>query len=143
MVIRSSQIDALKRDRFNCYVKKLVDLLRTRYSDTIVQLTAGSRPVARLPEALLDRLIHASVEKGLQYHLSSESDIATFVLWKFVVAPNFDRHPRCQEVLRDSSAEGRIDHLRRVMSDDDWEIARARYDSDAWGEHDLGMEAKS
>lgn len=124
LIIRKEQMEAFEPQAEAAFVDRVVMHLREEHAEA----------VGRLPDDVLQEMINNGLARGRKYGLSWESSLTAFVALMFEIAPNFDEHPRIQQVLRDESVppDSRIDMLLERISDQDWEEAERRYDANAW-----------
>lgn len=90
--------------------------------------------VAELPDAEILRRIRLGIERARERGLGTDGAVTAFVTLMFLVAPNFDEHPRIREALEDA-AGGADERMRRIFektSEADWDEAAAR--ACAWEE---------
>lgn len=88
--------------------------------------------VAELREAEILRRIDAGIERARSHELAGDGAITAFVTLMFLVAPNFDEHPRIRKALADVSQEPeeRMRQIFEKTAEADWDEAAAQ--SCAW-----------
>lgn len=88
--------------------------------------------VAELRDAEILRRIHLGIERARSHELDGNGPITAFVTLMFLVAPNFDQHPRIRQALADTSRdpEERMRRLFERTAEADWDEAAAQ--AGAW-----------
>lgn len=132
--IRSEQFEVFQPVAEAAFVRRIVEYLREHHSDTVVQLPNEVILVKQISDERLQAMVRNAVTRARSYGMDWESTVTAFVVLMFVAAPNFDRHPLIERVLRDerASANSRIDQLWERTSDENWEAARKNYDVTSW-----------
>lgn len=115
-------------------LRRVVDHLREKYADTVVQLPSDLLIVSKIGEDELKTMVGTGISRARGYGLSHESTLAAFVALMFEAAPNFDEYPLMQQILHDENtpANSRIDLLLSQASDEDWEAIKGTYRVGAW-----------
>jgi hypothetical protein len=91
MIIRKSQSDQLATERL---LDRIVDILCATYLDARPRLTSGPGR----------RVLREQYGKANGYGLSSELDVARYIITAWLLGTDFDtRFPAMQETLRDAS----------------------------------------
>ena len=90
--------------------------------------------VERLDPLSFHEMVVNAVARARRRGLTDPEDLASFAVLSFVVAPNFDQHPRVRKALE--QARGRTPPVMldvvAAIPDDVWEEAGATYDAAAW-----------
>ena len=109
-----------------------------RFARAILAHVAAKHPakVAGVAPAVLERRALAGIARARALGIPREAGeaVALYVVLMFTVGPDFDRHPRCGEVLGDASLppEARVFSLIDARSAIPWaEVARGCR-PDAW-----------
>lgn len=82
----------------------------------------------------LREMIGAALVRAQGHGFSEFEDVVVYMTWMFVMAPNFDAHPKLAQVLANKtiSAKERIQMLLGDAYITAWEEAEDNYDEDAW-----------
>ncbi|HEY0080968.1 MAG TPA: hypothetical protein VGB73_20355 [Pyrinomonadaceae bacterium] len=132
--IRPEQMNAFQPVADANFVKRLMAQLRDEHSETAVVLPDKASTVKQLPDETLRELVVAGIARARRYGLSHESALAAFVAIMFEAAPNFDRHPLIQRLLKDEKTppNSRIDLLLEETTEENWQAVRKSYDPRSW-----------
>ncbi|MEW6127923.1 MAG: hypothetical protein AB1757_12865 [Acidobacteriota bacterium] len=135
LTIRDEQMDAFQETAEAAFAKKIIEYLKENHGDEIVQIPDGKCKIAHLPETIFFDMVFKSLQRAKRFGFSYRSTLKTYVVLRFVVAPNFDEHPIIKRILTDENipADDRIDQLWERTSEQNWEAAEQNYDTDAWG----------
>ncbi|MBE7543326.1 MAG: hypothetical protein M9913_18430 [Bryobacteraceae bacterium] len=81
--------------------------------------------VAELRDPEILRRVHLGIDRARTHDLDSDGAITAFVTLMFLVAPNFDQHPRIRKALDNPSAEPdqRIQQIFERTAEADWDEA--------------------
>jgi hypothetical protein len=84
--------------------------------------------VAELRDAEILSRIHTGIARARSHELSGDGAIMAFVTLMFLVAPNFDEHPRIREALDNTAVEPgeRMRQIFQSTGEADWDEAAAR-----------------
>lgn len=84
--------------------------------------------VAELRDAEILGRIHAGIARARSHELSGDGAITAFVTLMFLVAPNFDEHPRIRKALGNSALEPgeRMRQIFQSTGEADWDEAAER-----------------
>ena len=89
MIIRSAQLSALGKQSELDFVNRLVELLREQFPDSL-----------DIPKPELRSEITRQIEKARSYNLSTEQQIATYVVAAYLLGKTFDKQfPAAREIL--------------------------------------------
>jgi hypothetical protein len=116
------------------FVNRIVDHLVAKHAELVVRLPQQNTTVQQLPEEVLKGLVRKGIARARAYGLTWESTVGSFVVIRFVAAPNFDAHPLVRRTLKDERvpADLRIDQLWRRTTAKTWAKVRERYDPADW-----------
>jgi hypothetical protein len=128
------QMEAFSAVADELLLRRVVDHLREKYGDTVVQLPSGLLIVSEIGEDELKTIVGTGISRARCYGLSHESTLAAFIALMFEAAPNFDQYPLMQQILHDENipANSRIDLLLSKASEEDWEAIKGSYSAGAW-----------
>lgn len=81
--------------------------------------------VAELRDAEIMRRIRLGIDRARSHDFASEGAITAFVTLMFLVAPNFDEHPRIRKALDSPAAtpDQRIQRIFELTAEADWDEA--------------------
>lgn len=84
--------------------------------------------VAELRDAEILSRIHTGIARARSHELAGGGPITAFVTLMFLVAPNFDEHPRISKALANQELEPgeRMRQLFQSTNEADWDEAAAR-----------------
>jgi hypothetical protein len=110
----------------------LVELVQQELRDTRPELVEGLDPLS------FREMVVNAVARARRRGLTDPEDLAAFGVLAFVVAPNFDDHPRIRKALEQARGAPPPVFLRVVKSipDEVWDDAAAGYDAAAWFSED-------
>ena len=132
--IKSEQIRLFQPDAEEAFVGRVMDYLRENHSNAEIGLPDGKTTVAALADEKLRLMVQDGLRRGGDYRIEWKSTLLSFVVLLFIVAPNFDRHPKARkffnetETIDDAALEGLMDE----MTDENWAAIERRYDPQAW-----------
>lgn len=134
LIIRREQFELFQPVAESAFVKRVVEHLRTHHADVVIQLPNEVILVKQISDERLHRMVSRGMTRARDYGMDWESSVTAFVVLMFVAAPNFDKHPLIERVLRDERVEvnSRVDQLWERTSEDNWEAIRKNYDPTAW-----------
>jgi hypothetical protein len=117
-------MDALQKSLREQRMRNLANYLRTKQPEL----------VADIPADELSDVIHNGIARAAKYSINWDSSLALFLAFMLRTAPNFDEHPKIQQLLSDERMEpnARIETMLAHTTDKDWREVMARYDESAW-----------
>jgi hypothetical protein len=132
--IRADQFEAFKPVAEAAFVRRIAEHLRNHHSDAVVQFPNEVILIKQISEERLRSMAKDGIARARSYGIDWESAVTAFVALMFIVAPNFDKHPLIQRVLKDErvAANLRIDQLWERTTEENWEAVRKNYDPAAW-----------
>jgi hypothetical protein len=132
--VRPEQLETFQSAVEATFTKRVAEYLLQNHPKLTVKIPAGIFTVKTLPPATLHAMVRTGLERARTYGISWQSKLVAFVVLMFAVAPNFDEHPRMQQILLDEKVppNERIDQLWEHTSDQDWEAIEKRYAISAW-----------
>lgn len=135
MIIRPEQFEVFQPVAEAAFVRRVAEHLRQHHSEAVVQLPGEVILVKQIADDRLHKIVRNAIALARDYGIDWESTVTAFVVLMFVAAPNFDKHPLIQRVLRDErvAANSRVDQLWERTSEENWEAVRKNYDVSAWG----------
>jgi hypothetical protein len=135
LIIRAEQFEVFQPVAEAAFVRRVVEHLREHHPDVVVQLPNEVILIKQTSDDRLYKMVRNAVNLARDYGIDWESTVTAFVVLMFVAAPNFDKHPLIQRVLRDErvDANSRVDQLWERTTDENWEAVRKNYDVTAWG----------
>jgi hypothetical protein len=133
--IRAEQFDAFQPVAEAAFIRRVVEHLREHHADVVIQLPNEVALVKQIAGERLCAMLGQGIRRARDYGMSWESSISAFVVLMFVTAPNFDKHPLIQRVLKDErvAANSRMDQLWERTTEENWEVVRENYETTAWG----------
>jgi hypothetical protein len=133
--IRPEQMAAFQPVADEMFIGRVVEHLREKYADRPVWLPGGDSTVKQLPDATLREMVRGGVARARGYGMTDESSLAAFVAIMVRMAPNFDRHPLLERMLKDGQVapDARVEHLLKQATKQNWEAVIKGYDPAAWG----------
>jgi hypothetical protein len=116
------------------FASRVLEYLQKSHADTAVHLPAGELLIKEIATETLRGMVKHGIAQARTYGMTWESSLMTFVVFMFMVAPNFDAHPLIQLVLKDPTVEPdhRIEKLWERTTEDNWQAAKQQYDLQAW-----------
>lgn len=134
LTIRREQFEVFHHVAETAFVRRVGEHLRENIADAVIQLPNEVILVKQISDERLYRMVRHGIARARDYGMDWESSVTAFVVLMFVAAPNFDKHPLIERVLRDERVEAnsRVDQLWERTSEDNWEAIRKNYDSTAW-----------
>ncbi len=122
--IRAEQMAAFQPEGEAAFEMRVIRHLREHHPETVVDI----------PEDVLLKMVRTGIARGRQYGMRWESNLTAYVSLMFVIAPNFDQHPRMQTILssRQIPPEEKLDRLIVRTPDQTWEDVRRHSDPDFW-----------
>ena len=141
LTIRREQFEAFRHVAESAFVRRVVEHLRENVADSVVQLPNEVILVKQISDERLRGMVRRGIARARDYGMDWESSVTAFVALMFVAAPNFDKHPLIERVLRDERVEAnsRVDQLWERTSEDNWEAIRKNYDPTAWEPESIGV----
>ena len=132
--IRREQFEVFQPVAEAAFVRRVAEHLRDSHADAVVQFPNEVVLVKQITDERLLGLAKDAITRARGYGLDWESAVTAFVVLMFVAAPNFDKHPLIQRVLKDErvDANSRIDQLWERTTEENWEAVRKNYDPTAW-----------
>jgi hypothetical protein len=134
MQIAAQQIAALDDGRQQRFAADVVAHLRRRHAGCLVHAPRAAFVVRDLPDDTMLKLVGLALQRGRGHGLTWQSSLNAFVTLMFVVAPNFDAHPRVAAALAHDlrPPDFRMRDLPWRITAGDWREAAAAYDPHAW-----------
>src|SRR5215208_5758740 len=113
LIIRAEQLEIFRPVAEAAFVRRVVERLREHHADTVIQLPNEVILVKQISDDRLYEMARFAIARAREYGMDWESSVTAFVVLMFVAAPNFDKHPLLQRVLRDErvAVNSRIDQL--------------------------------
>jgi hypothetical protein len=132
--IRAEQFEVFQPVAEAAFVRRVVEHLRDHHSDAVVQLPNEVILIKQISDEKLRGMAKGGMARARDHGMDWESAVTAFVVLMFVAAPNFDKHPLVQRVLKDErvDANSRIDQLWERTTEENWEAVRKNYDPTAW-----------
>ncbi|HKP85579.1 MAG TPA: hypothetical protein VJZ26_05765 [Blastocatellia bacterium] len=132
--IRAEQFEVFQPVAESAFVRRVAEHLRDNHADVMVRLPNEVILVKQISDDRLRGMAKEGMARAREYGMDWESAVTAFVVLMFVAAPNFDKHPLIQRILRDerTPANSRIDQLWERTSEENWEAVRKNYDPTAW-----------
>ena len=132
--IRREQFEVFQPVAEAAFVRRVAEHLRDNHADAVVQFPNEVILVKQIANEKLRSVAEYAITRARNYGLSWESTVTAFVVLMFVAAPNFDKHPLIQRILKDERvpADSRIDQLWERTTEENWEAVRKNYDATAW-----------
>jgi hypothetical protein len=132
--IRAEQFEVFQPVAEAAFVRRVVEHLRDHHSDVVVQLPNEVILIKQISDEKLRGMAKGGMARARDHGMDWESAVTAFVVLMFVAAPNFDKHPLVQRVLKDErvDANSRIDQLWERTTEENWEAVRKNYDPTAW-----------
>lgn len=132
--IRREQFEVFQPVAEAAFVRRVAEHLRETCADAVVQFPNEVILVKQIADERLRAVVSDGITRARAYGMTWESAVTAFVVLMFVAAPNFDKHPLIQRVLKDErvAANSRIDQLWERTTDENWEAVRKNYDPAAW-----------
>lgn len=122
--IRSQQLEALEEQAEDGLIDYIVSVLDEDHPETI----------EGMPDDMVYELVENGLDRARSHDLEQDNSLTAFVCMMFVVAPNFDQHPRIKAILADETLEPdeRFEKVLDEISDEEWDEAENNWDADAW-----------
>ncbi len=76
--------------------------------------------VADLPDPEIERRARLGIGRARRAGFTQPEEITAFVTLMFVVAPDFDAHPRIASALRNLSGPNRLQNVFQQTAEEDW-----------------------
>ena len=132
--VKAEQIRMFQPDAEEAFVVRVMDYLKEKHPDAIVQLPHGESRVAGLPDNIFRETVRDGIRRGGDYGIEWKSTLLSFVVLLFIVAPNFDRHPKARKFFRETETidDAALESFLDEMTDEDWAAIEKRYDPRAW-----------
>ena len=134
LIIRPEQFEVFQPVAETAFVRRVVEHLRAHHADTVIQLPNEVILIKQISNERLYEMVRFGITRARDYGMDWESSVTAFVVLMFIAAPNFDKHPLIQRVLKDerASVNARLDQLWERTSEENWEAVRRNYDPGAW-----------
>jgi hypothetical protein len=134
MIIRAEQLSAFQKEGEKQFISQLAAYIREHHSGEIIRSPSWQHRIDDLSDDVLKRLVADGIERGRSYGFTWQSSLASFVVLRFVVAPNFDDDALIRQSLTDEaiSVEDRLSAVLQWATDDYWRQVRSKYDPAAW-----------
>jgi hypothetical protein len=142
--IRPEQLEVFQPVAEAAFLRRVVEHLREHNPDAVIQLPNEVALVKQISEEKLHAMARTGIARAREYGMDWESSVTAFFVVMVVTAPNFDKHPLIQRILKDENMEtnARIDQLWERTTEENWEAVKKNYDPQAWesdpGGSDLG-----
>lgn len=132
--IRREQFEVFQPVAEAAFVRRIAEHLRETQADAVVQFPNEVILVRQIADERFRGMVKDGIARAREYGMTWESAVTAFVVLMFVAAPNFDKHPLVQRVLKDErvNANSRVDQLWERTTDENWEAVRKNYDPAAW-----------
>jgi hypothetical protein len=132
--IKSEQIRMFQPDAEEAFVVRVMEYLVENHPDATVQLPAETTTVAKLTDEVFRELVRGGLNRARNHGIEWQSTLLSFVVLLFIVAPNFDRHPKARRFFSETETidDAAMENLMDEMTDEDWEAIEKRYDPQAW-----------
>ena len=133
--IKSEQIRVFQPDAEEAFVGRVMEYLKEKHADATVYLPPGaSHTVADLPDEIFREIVRVGIRRARDYGIKWKSTLLSFVVLLFIVAPNFDRHPKARNFFSRTTIidDEAMERLMDEMTDEDWATIEKRYDPRAW-----------
>jgi hypothetical protein len=132
--IRKDQIELFNPDAEEAFLRRVMDYLRERHADKVVQLPDGTSVVSELPEEILRPMVANGIARARDYGMTWKSSLISFVVLTFLTAPNFDRHRAVYDYLTNEKIEAdrRIERLMDELPNAIWQEVEKDYLPAAW-----------
>ncbi len=87
-----------------------------------------------LPDEQIKEMTLNGIKKASLYNFIELENVLIFVVWMFIMAPNFDTQKEIFDILKNKSASAneRIENILHDSFNDAWQEAQDNYDGDAW-----------
>lgn len=134
LIIRPEQFEVFQPVAEAAFARRVVEHLREDHAETVIQLPNEVVLVKQISDERLYEMVRNGIARARGYGIDWESAVTAFVVLMFVAAPNFDKHPLIQRVLKDERVEAnsRVDRLWERTSEENWEAIKKNYDPAAW-----------
>jgi hypothetical protein len=121
-------------DAEEAFVGRVMEYLRENHAEAKVQMPEETTPVSALSDEILRELVRGGLNRARNHGVEWKSTLLSFVVLMFVVAPNFDRHPKARRFFRERETidDAALETLMDEMTDEDWTAIENRYDQRAW-----------
>lgn len=95
--------------------------------------THHAAAVEDLPHEALSAMVHNGIARARKYGMTWESNLISYVALIFEIAPNFDQHPRMQQILDSNhiQPDHKLDILLERIPGSVWQEVSRRYDAHA------------
>lgn len=133
--IRSEQIRPFQPQAEEAFINRVMNYLRKNHDGLEVLLPENiKRTVANLSDEMLREMVKGGVARARDYGIEWSSNLISFVIVMFVVAPNFDGDERATKFLKDDKIEPekRVDKMLDELTDEEWNEIRKKYDAETW-----------
>jgi hypothetical protein len=134
LIIRPEQFEVFQPVAEAAFVRRVVEHLRAHHAETVIQLPNEVILIKQISDERLYEMVRFGITRARDYGMDWESSVTAFVVLMFIAAPNFDKHPLIQRVLKDerAAANSRPDQLWERTSEENWAAVRRNYDPGAW-----------
>ena len=125
MKIRNEQIDEIQQERERAFIEEIIDALQENHPKAVEGIRRNT----------LREMVGNGIERARGHRLTKKYAIGLFIELMFLVAPNFDEYPPIQITLKDRTVDPdeRMNRLADSITERQWQGAKARSDSAAWG----------
>src|SRR5215213_2973987 len=132
--IKSEQIRMFQTDAEEAFVGRVMEYLKENHADATVQLPGESTTVAGLTDEFFREMVRGGLNRARNHGIEWKSTLLSFVVLLFIVAPNFDRHPKARKFFSETETidDAALESLMDEMADEAWELIEKRYDPQAW-----------
>lgn len=113
---------------------RVMDYLKENHAEEAIQLPTGKSTVSELSDETLREMVRGGIGRGKNYGIEWKSTLLSFVVLLFIVAPNFDRHPKARKFFRETEKidDEALEDFLDEMTDEDYEAIEKRYYVPAW-----------
>jgi hypothetical protein len=121
-------------DAEEAFVGRVMDYLKEKHADATVQMPLEKCAVADLGDEIFREMVRGGIARARNHGIEWKSTLLSFVVLLFIVAPNFDRHPKARKFFSETETidDAALENLMDEMTDEDWEAIEKRYDPQAW-----------
>ncbi len=133
-IIREDQFAAFDSVAEKDLQDRTIEHLRENHSEEIVILPDGEFSIQEIPDERLLEMVKLGFKRARKFGFTWESNLVSFVVLMFTIAPNFDDQPAINKVLSDESIEAdlRLDTVWERTNDEDWEMVNEQYETEYW-----------
>ena len=132
--IKSEQIRLFQPDAEEAFVGRVMEYLLENHPDATVEIPHETMRVNNLADEILREMVRGGLARARNHGIEWKSTLLSYVVLQFIVAPNFDRHPKARKFFRETAPidDAGLESLTDEMTDEDWEMIEKRYDPQAW-----------